>query len=52
MGWKKREKNFIRLMKTVGKLCKIVRTEKKLLKAAGYSDDDLSNFEFEAGEGF
>lgn len=49
---KKREKNLIRLMKTVGVLCKVVRKEKKLLKSAGYSDDDLAEIEEKAGEGF
>jgi hypothetical protein len=52
MGWKKREKNLIKLMKTVGVLCDIVRTEKKLLKESGYSDEDLAELEDRAGQGF
>jgi hypothetical protein len=39
-------------MKTIGILCEIVRTEKKLLKESGYSDADLAELESKAGQAF
>lgn len=49
---KKREKNLIKLMKIVGSLCEVVRTEEELLKRAGYSDEDIAELEEKSGEGF
>ena len=50
--YKRREKNLIKLMKSVGVLCEVVRTEKRLLKLDGYTDDDLYELESIAGQVF
>lgn len=50
--FKKREKNLIKLMKTIGALCEVVRAEKKFLKLEGYTDADLAVVEEKAGQAF